>query len=117
MADKKITELDALVSPDSADVLVIVDVSENITKKITFADLASALASINFAENEIPTGAINGSNVTFDLAHTPVAGSLKLFLNGARQAAVGVDFTLVDDTITMNVAPPTNSILLADYRY
>src|ERR1039458_306555 len=36
----------------------------------------------NFADGEVPTGAINGSNQSFTLAHTPTSGSLKLFLNG-----------------------------------
>ena len=32
-------------------------------------------------ENETPSGAINGSNVNFSLAHTPIATTEKLYLN------------------------------------
>lgn len=51
-----------------------------------------------------PTGSINGSNTVFTLPDTPSANSLLLFL--ARQPQIeGVDYTLVDDTITYAVAP------------
>ena len=72
----------------------------------------------NFADNETPSGTIDGVNVTFTLAHTPSpAASLHLYLNGALQQAGGGDFTLATATITFNTAPQTNSILLASYRY
>lgn len=71
-----------------------------------------------FAENETPTGTINGSNTVFTLAHTPaVANSLQVFLNGAYQTPGGVDYTLVTATITFVNAPPTGSILRAFYKY
>ena len=41
--DKEITELDALTNPAMADLLVMVENSSNITKKITYADLFSAM--------------------------------------------------------------------------
>lgn len=66
---------------------------------------------------EIPTGTINGSNVTFTLANTPLAGSLALYLAGARQWNNGSgDYTLSGATITFANAP-TVGALLADYRY
>lgn len=72
----------------------------------------------NFADNETPSGTINGSNVTFTLAHTPSpAGSLQLYLNGALQQAGGGDYTLATATITFVTAPLTGSILIAWYRY
>lgn len=66
---------------------------------------------------ETPSGTIDGINVTFTLAHTPTAGTVRLFLNGARQQAGGGDYTISGATITFNSAPPTGSILLADYQY
>lgn len=79
----------------------------------TFATPAGAGS---FSENETPGGAMNNSNVTFTLANTPTANSLKLYMNGLRQKYTG-DYTLSGTTITM-VSPPTSSDwLLADYRY
>lgn len=68
--------------------------------------------------NETPSGAINGANVTFTLAHAPVAGTLRLYQNGLRLAeGVGNDYTLSGATITMAIAPVTGDRLLADYVY
>lgn len=66
--------------------------------------------------NEVPSGTINGSNTVFTLASTPLpASSLKLYQGGIRVKAGGEDFTLSGATITFVFAPPTGSILLADY--
>ncbi len=70
-----------------------------------------------FTENETPTGSINGINKTFVLAVAPnPAGSLRLYWNGQLLKAGGVDFTLSGASITMNLAPETNDILIAHYR-
>ena len=73
---------------------------------------------VSFADEEVPSGLINGSNTTYTLANTPVSGSVKLFLNGVRlYAGAGNDYTISGTTITMASAPDTGSTLLADYRY
>lgn len=75
-------------------------------------------AGPNFADNETPTGSINGSNTSFTLAHTPSpALSLNCFSNGVQQRAGGADFTLATATITYGVAPPTGTTLVCSYRY
>jgi hypothetical protein len=74
-------------------------------------------STVTFADGETPGGTIDGVNVGFTLAHTPAAGSLKLFVNGQRMSAGGVDYTLSGTDITLVTAPPSGSILLADYRY
>ncbi len=74
-------------------------------------------AGTYFVENEVPAGLINDVNVTFTLAGNPSPdSSLELKLNGQYLKAGGEDFTLSAVTITMVVAPPTGSILLASYR-
>jgi len=72
--------------------------------------------STNFVDAEIPSGTVNGSNVTFTLAHTPTAGSLHFYLNGVRLRPT-TDYTLAGATITMVAAPQTGDWLYADYRY
>lgn len=72
----------------------------------------------NFADNEIPTGTINGVTTAFTLAHTPSpALSLNCFENGVQQRAAGADFTLATATITFGVAPPTGTTLVCNYRW
>jgi hypothetical protein len=71
-----------------------------------------------FADAEVPTGLINGSNTSYTLAHTPSpAASLKIFKNGQELIAGGADYTLATATITMTTAPATGDTLIAFYRY
>lgn len=71
-----------------------------------------------FADEEVPSGTINGVNKTFTLANPPYPlKSLQLQLNGQYQTSGGVDFTLSKKTITFVNAPPTGSGLVAHYRY
>lgn len=79
-------------------------------------DLAGTLSPSNFVTEETPSGTINGSNVTFTLANTPTAGTLKLFLNGVRQkSGAGNDYTITTNTISMTTAPISGDVLIADY--
>jgi len=71
----------------------------------------------SFADNETPSGTVDGSNKTFTLANSPSpADSLMLFVNGVFQTS-GEDYSLSGDTITFTVAPPSGSIIRAFYRY
>lgn len=77
-------------------------------------------SGVNFAEEETPSGTIDGSNAAFTLAHTPSpAGSLKLYKNGVRMKAGGVDYTLATATVTYvsGVKPLTGDSHVCDYRY
>jgi len=74
--------------------------------------------TVSYADNETPSGTIDGSNTTFTLAHSPSpAASLILQLNGMVQAPGGVDYTLSGSTITFASAPVNGSTLQAWYRY
>lgn len=68
-------------------------------------------------EGEVPTGTINGTNPTFTLANTPIAGSVKLSLGGLR-LTITTHYTLSGGTITMvsGFEPQTGESFLADYR-
>lgn len=78
----------------------------------------SGATSYTFADNETPSGAINGSNPTFTLAHTPnPALSLNCYENGVQQRAAGEDFTLATAIITYVNPPSTGDTLICSYRY
>lgn len=83
-------------------------------------DLGSdtGLASSNFVDNEVPTGDLNGADVTYTLANSPSpVGSLKVYLNGIRQDEGGSDdYTLSGSTITFAAAPISTDKILTDYR-
>ncbi len=77
---------------------------------------ANSITTARIISNETPTGAINGSNVTFTLAFNPIAGTVRVRLNGLGQmAGVGNDYTISGAVITYNSAPLTGDTLLVDY--
>lgn len=89
------------------------------TTAITWQQIptSAGLTSSNFVDKEIPTGSINGSNVTFTLANTPVSGSEHVYLNGMLQeSGAGNDYTISTTTITMASAPATGEKLRVSYR-
>lgn len=80
-------------------------------------DTSTGLTAANFVDKEIPSGAINGSNTSFSLANTPIAGSEHVYLNGLLQeAGSGNDYTISGTSITMLTAPLTGDKLRATYR-
>lgn len=66
---------------------------------------------------EVPSGSVNGSNVTFVLTSAPaVAGTEQVFLNGLLQfAGATEDYTISGDTITFNTAPDAGWKLVVCY--
>jgi hypothetical protein len=104
-----------------ADTLWLCTVSQGGTlgsTAVTFVQVnAAGLTSSNFVDKETPSGAINGSNTTFTLANTPVAGSEHVYLNGILQdVGAGNDYTISGATITMLTAPATGEKLRVSYR-
>jgi hypothetical protein len=72
-----------------------------------------------YSDAEVPSGIINGLNVTFGLSFLPSpASSLQLHLNGLFMEQ-GLDYTLTGSTITFALAstPQAGDLLLASYRY
>lgn len=61
--------------------------------------------------------ALEGSGTTYTLAHTPIAGTLRLYRGGSRQSIAEGDFTLVGKVVTLNTSLSTNETLVADYEY
>lgn len=106
MANKRISELTAIGTPDSADLFAIVDTSASETKKITLAQLMAAVAGV---VGEV----VGGSGTTWTLLFTPTSGTLKLFGAGPRLKE-GDDYTVAGVTITTINPYPAGS-LIADY--
>lgn len=63
----------------------------------------SLYRSSKWVIGEVPSGTINGSNVTFTLAHTPTSNTA-VYQNGFR-LIFGTDYTLSGSTLTWAVAP------------
>ncbi len=59
-----------------------------------------------------------GSGTSLTLAHTPLAGTLKLLKNGVRmRSGVGNGFTLSGNVITLTTAKVAGDWFSADYKY
>ena len=66
--------------------------------------------------NETPNGAVNGTNVTYRLDNIPVLGSEKVYLNGQLlRKGSSDDYTMLDDYIYFNLAPPNGSHIVCSY--
>lgn len=77
---------------------------------------ANALTAARFIVNEAPAGTIDGVNVTFTLAFTPVVGTVQVRLNGLGQVVgAGNDYTISGAVITYLAAPKTGDSVLVDY--
>lgn len=93
-------------------------VTDNITLGTTplvFTALVSAfLSSSSLVRRETPSGTINGTNVSYTLANSPVAGSEEVYLNGLLQTA-GDDYTISGSTITYATALIAGDVLRVNY--
>ena len=84
---------------------------------------AASILAVQYSDKENPTGVINGSNVTFILAHTPnpAASCMGYVRYGGVGAFIpamyGIDFTLSGGTVTLNNPPPNSSNLFFYYRH
>jgi hypothetical protein len=72
-----------------------------------------------FADGEVPSGTVNGTNAVFTLAFTPSpAAGLEMYRNGLLMKQ-GTDYSLSGKNITFFTAstPQTGDLLVASYRY
>lgn len=71
---------------------------------------------------EVPSGVMDGSNVTFTAAHTPISGSFSAVYNGLTLQPT-VDYTRSGTTVTLVLtghlsgAPVSTDYLLFNYQY
>jgi len=85
------------------------------TKNVSLVfSVADVFGENSVVANETPAGTLNGSNVTFTLANSPITNSLALYLNGQRLTYTD-DYTLSANTITFVVPPVSTDIIRADY--
>ena len=69
----------------------------------------------NYLNRESPSGAVNGTNTTFNLNYTPQEGTESVFLNGILQEPDGNDYSLANGTITFVEAPVSGDRIRVTY--
>lgn len=67
----------------------------------------SGLTASNFVFNEIPSGTINGTNVTFTFANTPTTGTVSIYQNGLllNPSNATKGYSIAGNTLTFITAP------------
>lgn len=109
-------QMNAIASPATG--LLIYNTDTNVLSYYNGASWVEVTANGIQVTREVPSGAINGTNTTFTLAHTALTGTESVFLNGLLQnAGVGNDYTISGATITFASAPTSGSVLLVSYSY
>ena len=84
--------------------------------RVTAGSTVAYLSASNFVPKETPTGAVDGTNVTFTLANAPIAGTEHLYYNGMLlESGAGNDYTISGATITMLFTPSTGDKLRCSY--
>jgi hypothetical protein len=83
----------------------------------TNSKVVSAAQSGKFdVSRETPTGDVDGTNVDFTLATTPISGSEHIWLNGAlQQLGTDADYAIDGVVITFNDAPETDDRIVVSY--
>src|ERR1019366_4088549 len=86
------------------------------TSDCVFVDGTSGSCIVTFSDADVPSGALDGVNPTFNLATLPLGSSLQLFLNGLYQTA-GFDYTLTGSTVQFSGSvPQPGDTFIANYR-
>ena len=84
--------------------------------RVTAGSNVAYLAASNFVAKETPAGAVDGTNTTFVLANTPIAGTEHLYYNGLLlESGAGNDYTITGGTITMLFAPQSGDKIRCSY--
>lgn len=96
-------------------------VTDNLGIKLDGSSLSLGSGGIKvntakFIVRETPSGTMDGANVTFTLASTPVSGKEEVYLNGVLQEpGAGNDYTISAATITYLTAPLSTDRLRVSY--
>lgn len=108
--------LEKLEGDDRLDVSAIKGIKKLIGKSGLMMGGGTPPTVNAFADDETPVGTVNGTNKVFTITNIPSpASSLKVYVNGQKMTLTE-DYTFSGTTITFVTAPPTTSIIRADYR-
>jgi hypothetical protein len=100
----------------SDNVIAFVDAPISGQKVRAYYRFSDITSSILRADNETPSGIVDGANYVFTLTYTPTTGSLSLYVNGKMQF-LGVDYNLSGNVINFLNIPLAGQYVRAWYEY
>jgi hypothetical protein len=114
-AEADIVALEGRMDTAEADIVALEGRMDTAESDIAALE-SSVLYVANVITREAPSGTINGTNVDFTLAHTPVSNSEHVYLNGLLQEpGVGNDYSISGGTITFSTAPVSGDRIRVSY--
>lgn len=112
---------------DTLNFLLNVAQNQSVLTVLQKTGTQSAGSPGTFVGGETPTGTINGTNKVFTLANTPnggiallltpSAGAITLQNVGSVNPQAPYQYSIVGNTITFVIAPPTGASILANYYH
>lgn len=100
---------------DDAPGVIISMTEKSLVKVINETTVNYAPATEAFVFNEVPSGAVNGSNATYTSSYSFSPESVEIYLNGVKQKIID-DYNLSGgNNILFNVSPHTGEIILINY--
>ena len=114
--DDSMVFVDGLVSNPGIDHKLSSNYAEFFTAPGTGQAIYSVAKGLGNFVQEVPSGTVNGSNVTFTLATTPSsAGAVMVFLDGVlvEQGSGAGKYTISGTTITFGTAPVAPQVVYA----
>ena len=89
--------------------------SSDATKTYTLPAASGVIQVTGGLYQEVPTGTINGSNVSFTTTYAAVASNTVLLYQDGLLLTQGVDYSYSGSTITMTIAPVVGQTLVVYY--
>jgi hypothetical protein len=77
----------------------------------------TASSGVEFSDAEIPSGAIDGTNTIFTLAHAPSPAASLILTENGQVLTVGVDYAISGNIVTFINPPAVGYEIVAWYRY
>ena len=106
---------------DDNQVTTLLGVSnaDGTTPVVLYADPTTHRLLVSYPYTEVDSEvATRVTSTSYTLAHTPVSGSVKVYVNGNRSnVGASNDYTISGLTITFNRELASDEVVLVDYRY
>lgn len=118
-----VSTLEIEITPSGGDPLKVIQTPITVKAEVLESGatvplpLDQYLTEAGLITRETPVGVVDGANVTYTLAYTPIAGTEHVFYQGILQDQGGSDdYTIVGPVITFNTAPVSGRVIVSYHK-